>query len=509
MRNLQKNNLVAQANKIIEARYSITKNEQLLLFAMISLINPDDNKFLVFSVTYENLVNILNIDKKSGNREIKNIIKRLMSRLITINTPKGWKIFQWVSSATLENNLITLKFHEDLKPYLLELKKEGNFTQTKLGIVIHFKSIYSIRIYQILKEYNCKNMNYIEFSLKEFRNMMLGDKINKYSSYKEFRKYILDVARKELTSKDPETGYYKSDLSFDLKTRRTGRKISHLKFFIKKQSISKIIEKKIITPKVQPEQAISHLISPKETKGLSILTQHGLNPKIAIKYMEEQGEDNIIDTVTIYEERIKNKEVKTLNGGYLIKLLDERVGQKTPYEKEQEEVQKQIALTAEKIAKSKQIFEKKQEEKQAQKNRLLDDYFNNLSKEEQDLINKTLIDNLNLGERTFYNSSGLEHPAILAKRHLFLQDKLNPEEKYKYGEDIDLDSLSSNEKYHLKNRQEAFYFFIKLPKLEQDAIVKKLPGKGFIEYQVGGAKSKYFLDVLSQFLIDYDIIKKW
>ena len=47
---LKKNNLIAHANSLIESRYSITKNEQILLFAMISLINPNDKEF-VFSET--------------------------------------------------------------------------------------------------------------------------------------------------------------------------------------------------------------------------------------------------------------------------------------------------------------------------------------------------------------------------------------------------------------------------------------------------------------------------
>jgi len=46
MSNLTKNNLVAQTNRLIEARYTMTKNELLLLFAMVSLINPKDKNFL-------------------------------------------------------------------------------------------------------------------------------------------------------------------------------------------------------------------------------------------------------------------------------------------------------------------------------------------------------------------------------------------------------------------------------------------------------------------------------
>ena len=61
---LQKNNLVAQSNKLIRGRYSLTKGELTLLVAMISLISPKDKEFPVFSVTVSELSKILNIDSK-------------------------------------------------------------------------------------------------------------------------------------------------------------------------------------------------------------------------------------------------------------------------------------------------------------------------------------------------------------------------------------------------------------------------------------------------------------
>jgi len=241
MPKFNKNNSLAQANKLIEAGYTITKNEQLLLFAMISLINPKDEQFLTFTTTTEQLAQILGIHPSTALREFDKITDRLMSRVIRINTTKGWKKIQWVSRAKVEENIVSLQFHNDLKPFLLELKKTGNFTQISLGVVIHFRSVYTIRIYQLLKEYASKRMSYFEFSVEEIRNMLLNEQSKKYPVFGDFKKWVLNIAKKELETKDPETNLYKSDLSFTLETRRTGRKISHLKFMIKKQQTQPII----------------------------------------------------------------------------------------------------------------------------------------------------------------------------------------------------------------------------------------------------------------------------
>jgi hypothetical protein len=83
MSHLTKNNLVAQTNRLIEARYTMTKNELLLLFAMVSLINPKDKDFLTFKTSVAHLSEILGIHpatapkikrRSKGSDSIDNIV---------------------------------------------------------------------------------------------------------------------------------------------------------------------------------------------------------------------------------------------------------------------------------------------------------------------------------------------------------------------------------------------------------------------------------------------------
>ena len=157
LKSLSKNNLVTQANNLIEARYSLSKNEQLILCAMISFISPDDKDFLVYKTSISEFINILGVDRKSALREIENVIRRLLSRVIKIETPDGWKMCQWVSLAEInkKEDTLLLRFHDELKPYLLDLKKR--FTSFKFQEVVLLKSVYSIKIYQLLVEHHNRN----------------------------------------------------------------------------------------------------------------------------------------------------------------------------------------------------------------------------------------------------------------------------------------------------------------------------------------------------------------
>ena len=86
MQKLNSNNLVAQGNKMIQGRYSLTLNEKLLLQAMVSLINPKDQEFKDFCVTLDELCSILNVDRKSATREFKKTSNKLLKRIIEIES---------------------------------------------------------------------------------------------------------------------------------------------------------------------------------------------------------------------------------------------------------------------------------------------------------------------------------------------------------------------------------------------------------------------------------------
>jgi plasmid replication initiation protein len=337
---LQQKNLVAQHNNIIEGRYYATKNELTLLIAMISLINPHDKEFLTFSVTVDELARILMLDKKSALREFKKISTRLLKRVIEVETEDGWVMFQWVSKVILKGNVVILRFHDDLKPYLLELKKTGNFTQYRLGIIVNFRSLYTVRIYQVLRAYYCKKIYTFEFSIDEFRKMMLGAKDTKtYPVFYEFKRKVITKAQLELNKKNEATGFYTSDLGFDLATRRTGRKISHLIFTIKTQQTKPV-------PTAKTEIAIN-------SNAPSIILAYetiGVMRKTVKPYLEQRGEQALQYTLNKFnDDKAKGKITKS-EQGYLAYLLRVNAGQETTQDQEREQKAKNKECIKEKKA---------------------------------------------------------------------------------------------------------------------------------------------------------------
>jgi len=80
-----------------------------------------------------------------------------------------------------------------LKPYLLDLKKR--FVKYNLRYILPLTSNYSIRIYQLLKEY--ENLTKRTFTVEELQDLLQVPKSYK-AKYNDFKKKVLKVAEKDL-----------------------------------------------------------------------------------------------------------------------------------------------------------------------------------------------------------------------------------------------------------------------------------------------------------------------
>jgi plasmid replication initiation protein len=116
--------------------------------------------------------------------------------------------------------MVEIKVNSELAPYLIDLKSQ--FTRYSLSEVLNFKSLYSIRIYQILCQWNFKEEK--KYSIEELR-FMLNIEAHEYTRYNDFKKDVLEKASKEINKS--------STLKFAYKEVKTGRKITHIVFIIK------------------------------------------------------------------------------------------------------------------------------------------------------------------------------------------------------------------------------------------------------------------------------------
>ena len=232
--------VVTQSNELILARYSLPVSEMRLLMTVIAKIQPTDTKLTVYPVPIGEFADFLGVSKSSAYDEMKYISKSLLSRVVTIQKQNGGELqTHWVASANYEpgSGVVDIRLDEMMLPYLIGLNT--NFTQCKLAMLLSFKSVYTNRLYMLLKQRRDHNpyAKTYEFELGELRKLLgvsveyipRTDKFSKaqeaielYPEYKVFKRCVLETARKELDAK--------GDIGFDYDEIRHGRPVTALSF---------------------------------------------------------------------------------------------------------------------------------------------------------------------------------------------------------------------------------------------------------------------------------------
>lgn len=221
-KSLPSSSIVTQANGLVTARYTLPLAEQRLILTMIARIQPDDEDFKPYRISVGELAEFIGVSKGSAYLECKKITENLLKRVLSINEPDGLLQVNWVSSAKYIDGtgMVNLSFDPLLKPYLLKL--QGNFTSCKLEMLLSFKSQYTMRMYNLLKQYEWRKKEQ-EIELDLLREM-LGLHKDQYKLYADFKRSILESTQKELAEK--------ADLTFEFNEIKYGRRVGAINFRI-------------------------------------------------------------------------------------------------------------------------------------------------------------------------------------------------------------------------------------------------------------------------------------
>ena len=301
---MKENSLVKQHNKLIEARYKLSITEQRLIRMLISMIERDDEDFKQYAVRVVDLATILNIKGGDIYPAIERAVNKLMDTPIKFNDGDDLVNVRWLSSSRYQSKkgIALLRFDPELKPFLLQLK--SHITYYQLGNIIHLKHTASIRIYELLKQY--ENIGNRKFSVEQIRNiLMIGE--NEYKQYRDFRRWILKVAQTELKEK--------TDITFEYIEEKQGRNVNFINFIITKQKRIQSVEGKeqlLFFDGVQPiEIKDEHLLKPPLNKQVEHLATMGVTrstaEQIAAKYDIDRIERGIAYTQSKQQEgAVKN-----------------------------------------------------------------------------------------------------------------------------------------------------------------------------------------------------------
>lgn len=216
-----RNAVVTKANAMIQkTRYSLSLQEQKIVLFLISKIQPDDTFLTEYIFNIKEFCHVCGITATNYD-DIKDTLLHLKKKAfwLTINDQGTESCVDWFSTIRINkrSGIVKMKFHEDLHPFLLELRQ--NFTSFSIYPTLVMKSRYSIRLYELLKSYS--NLSEWVFDLDLLKRKLDAN----YIKFFDFRRRVLDVSMAEINR------YTELDISYQ-PIKDNSRQYNKIRFFI-------------------------------------------------------------------------------------------------------------------------------------------------------------------------------------------------------------------------------------------------------------------------------------
>jgi len=263
------NNLVTKSNLLIESSYKLSTLESKLILTLFSNVQPSDDDINTYVFQIQPFVQMLDLKGKSKYKDLREITKGLMQKVYEIRIGDTLHQVSWLSHVAYNQGegTISMRFDEFWKPYILQL--QHNFTSYKLGNITKLKSSYSIRLYELLKQW--QKVGKHVFAVKELRSL-LGVPDETYKLYANFKQRILLNAQRELREA--------SDIVFDFKEIKEGRSVKKIQFIINHNSVFSKVDKRI------PELPLKEELPLEQQQLKEQLKDLGVNEKTIVYLLE-------------------------------------------------------------------------------------------------------------------------------------------------------------------------------------------------------------------------------
>ncbi|CAN5766345.1 hypothetical protein BH24DEI2_BH24DEI2_19730 [soil metagenome] len=220
---------VTQGNALARSAQQMTLYEKRLIYVAIASISREQTAFETTEIPVAELERLFGVNTKAIYRIAKETALSLLERTILIGSDEeGWTAFQWVSRARYvpankhPNRVSSLQitFHEDLKPYLLQLR--DNFNSMPLLELLSIPSFNSARLFEVLHHDSFRGQKtFITYDIEDLKKRIGLE--GKYAKFKDFR-YVLDRAQADFAA---YTG-----LIFSYTGVQQGRSYTQLRFRI-------------------------------------------------------------------------------------------------------------------------------------------------------------------------------------------------------------------------------------------------------------------------------------
>lgn len=327
--------LIRKSNDLIESRFKFDIWETRIFLMLIAQIRREESDFNVYRIWYRDVACIFNLNKKRGYDMLRQAVKSLMNKSFYVQYNDNGKpreaqyhILRKIDYSLLDNDKMTesqefvdIRIEEDMKPLLLQLQK--SFTTYNIENVVHL-GVYSIRIYELLKQY--ETIGHRAFDFDDLKEMFEIE--NEYPRFATFYQRVIEPAVKEINAT--------SDLEvYEVEKLKSGKKVSGVRFRFRHRAVQNpldplsmnIVQADLPKPKKQNKiidiADITHTSD--DTRFTHFYTRvvenMGVTPTVFIELLKNFSSEQIEQAIRVTNRAKIEGQIKTNVSGFFVQAL--------------------------------------------------------------------------------------------------------------------------------------------------------------------------------------------
>lgn len=251
------NKNLIQSYILTTAKYDYTAYEKRILYRIIEMMQEFisgqklNQKYSIQTNIFGDMdiqmpVSSFLKDEKDMNYTLaKKALENLNAKRIKYEDGDVWRIFNLIERPEIykKNGVVSFRLHPVIAAVFMDFSK--GYRKYELKTAMQFESVYAMRFYELMSGQE-KPLSYTIEHLKE----MFGIE-NKYKFVKDFIKYVVETAKKELDAKSP--------YSFEYKINKQGKKFHSITFYpvIKPEHRDELLEQRELQKQISLQWDLS------------------------------------------------------------------------------------------------------------------------------------------------------------------------------------------------------------------------------------------------------------
>ncbi|EKD94282.1 MAG: hypothetical protein ACD_26C00137G0004 [uncultured bacterium] len=294
--------LVVKANNLIEGFMDMTQQEYKFTLFLISRIRKEDKEFHTQKVSVKEFANVINYTGGNMYEYMKGFESSLASKKIRVLYENGDRLnIPWFGFIRYihKEGILEVAFNYHLSPFLLNI--DIPYTKYYLENIKGLNSIYSLRVYELLKQYQKIGTRIIQ--IDELK-LMLGISPEEYKLYGDFKRRVILQAQKELAAK--------TDMIFEYTEIKIARRIDKIKFEIYSNVQPQLLES-------SEEKKLTQAIKTDFKK----LYKGELNINIIQSMIDKKGFEHVRQTLNELKDYIGQSQIKHIERFFYRCVMDD------------------------------------------------------------------------------------------------------------------------------------------------------------------------------------------